>query len=112
MNVAIQPARERRSKESDYRKRKEVNCSEMKKEWITKDEGNNSKCNQNRAKNNSNFECQLDQKSQQVQSEQDNQRACNWRESRAVFAQERSHCARRRSKRNKNNGKSHDKRKR
>ena len=86
--------------------------AEMKEKRIAPDERNNSEYHQERAENNSDLECQLDEHAQQMQAEQNNQRAGDRRERRAVFAQERTDGAGRCAKRNENRGKSNDKRKR
>src|SRR5438128_6214510 len=111
VDVAIQPARQCRAEKSNHRKRKEMNCAKMQKEWITVDERNNSERNKNRAKDNSGLECQLDQHPEQMQTKQKDERAGNRRKCRAVLPQKRTDSAGRSPKGNKNGGKSKHERK-
>src|SRR5438045_6204850 len=90
MDIAIQPASERRAKKSNHRQREKMNSAETKEKRIAPDQRNNSEYHQQRAENNPDLERQLDEHAQQMQAEQNNQRAGDRRERRAIFTQERT----------------------
>src|SRR5438067_2103370 len=111
MDIAIQPASERWAKKSNHRQREKVNSSETKEKRIAPDQRRNSQYHQPRAENNPDLERQLDEHAQQMQAEQNNQRAGDRRERCAVFTQERTDGAGRRAEGNEHGGKSEDERK-
>src|SRR5208282_5783250 len=112
VHVAVQPLRERRAKEADHREREEMNPAKAQEERPVMDNRNDSQGHENRADNQADLESQLHEHADEMQSEEQNQSACNRRELRAILQKKCADSARRSAEGNEHHRKADNERKR
>src|SRR5579863_9552763 len=86
MNVAVQPARQRRAKETDHREREEVNSAQTREKRSAVDERDDPKNRQHDSENEPDPNAEFYEDAKQVETEQKNQSASNGGKRRAVLA--------------------------
>src|SRR5580704_256301 len=106
VNIAIQPARHRRTEESDHREREEMNRAKPGEQPATVYERNHAQNREYDSENDANADGQFYENAEQMQPEEQNQRAGNRRERRAMLAQESADGAGRRAERDEDRGES------
>src|SRR5580698_280828 len=99
MNVAIQPARHRRTEESDHRERKEVNRSEPGEQRPAVHERDHAQKREHNSENDSHADGQFYKNAEQVQAEEQDQSTGDRRERRAMLPEESADGAGRRTER-------------
>src|SRR5579864_1864267 len=108
-DVAVEPARHRRAKETDQREREEMDGAQAGEKRSAAEQRHRAKDRQQRAENEAGAHRELYQYSKQVQAEEKDERAGDGSKQRAILAQESAYGAGGGAEGNEYDGKSHDK---
>ena len=89
-NVAVEPARHGRAKETNQREREEMNVSETSGEWAAAEERDDAKQREHAAQDEADANSELGENAKKVQAEENNQRAGDGGQQGAILAKKRS----------------------